>query len=325
MNHILLSELKEIYSNKETALFDLGDGICCIGFKSKGNSISPYVSEFITETINKYSNNFQGIVIGNQSKNFSVGADLFSMKTSIDNKDFDFFNKKIRIFQSMTSLIKYCNKPVVAAPYKMTLGGGLEVALHSHARVALDKSYMGLVEVGVGLLPGGGGTKECALRIAQGNLSEEEIYATFDKLIFRTVSKNYDNAKQLGYLQEEDVMIENQEDLINEAKQKCLTLISNGFQQRKELCVTLPGKELFIRLKNHAELLLEENKISKYDYEIGKVIAKVLAGSDKESNVTVTEADILKLEREAFVSLIKQNETYERISHFVETGELLRN
>nr|WP_312576889.1 enoyl-CoA hydratase-related protein [Sedimentibacter sp.] len=327
MKNIITSELEVIVSNEDAVLVDIGDGIGCIEFKSKGNSITPLVRDFIENVIDNDMYGLNGLVIGNQSKNFSVGANLFSMKKSIDDRDFESFNKKVKNFQRMTSKIKFSKKPIVAAPYKMTLGGGLEVALHCHQRVALDKSFFGLVEVGVGLIPGGGGTKESALIIgnATEEVKDEVIIETFNKLIQRSVSKNADDAKKLNYIKDFDTIIADKEMLIDIAKQKCMELIKSGFKPLAEQTVTLPGKEAYKKMVLHAEQLLGEGKITQYDYEISKVIANVLAGSTVVNNVQLTETELLEIEREGFVYLTQQQGTYERISHFIETGELLRN
>lgn len=327
METIILSEKKVIASNEEAALLDLGDGIGCLEFRSKGNSISPRVREFTQELLNNGINGLNGLVIGSQSKNFSVGADLFAMKKSIDEKQFDVFEKKIAAFQAMTSLLKASAKPVVAAPYKMALGGGLEVALHCHARVALAKTFMGLVEVGVGLTPGGGGAKEAALLIGHtpGEQRDGVLISTFEKLLLKKVSKDAADAKVLNYLKREDLVVENNEDLLGAAKRKCLELVRQGRGGAAEETVVLPGKVGYDKLLAHALTLLSNGLISAHDVEVGRKIAHVLAGSKTEDEVSVRETELLEIERNGFLALIQTQGTYDRISHFVATGELLKN
>lgn len=325
---IELKDLKEVHTNEETALLDMGDGIGCLQFRSKGNSISASVREFIVEMLAHDLYEFDGVVIASQNKHFSVGANLVNMKTNIDNKNFTAMEENVRSFQSMTAGIKYSKKPIVAAPYRMTLGGGLEVVLHCSARVALEKSYMGLVETGVGLLPGGGGTKCTAMLLngLTGQALEETMVRLFDKLIFAKVSKNAEDARTLMYLQPEDGIVSAEEELISTAKDKCLELLRSGYQPAAapETAV-LPGKEGYDLLMRHSEALRQEGKITAYDFEIGKKIALILAGSSTEGPRSYTEQEILARERQCFVELTQSEGTYQRIDHFLRTNEKLRN
>lgn len=327
MEIINLSEKRVVKSNAEAALLDLGDGIGCLEFRSKGNSISPLVREFIQELVGNGLEGLDGLVIGSQAKNFSVGADLFAMKKSIDEKQFDVFEKKIAAFQAMTSLLKYSPKPIVAAPYKMVLGGGLEVSLHCHARVAFAKTFMGLVEAGVGLTPGGGGAKEAALLIAKTPREQQDaaLIATFEKLLLKKVSKDAQDAKQLGYLKPDDIVVEKTEELLGTAKARCLELARQGQGGSSEETVVLPGKAGYDRLLAHAHPLMAEGLISEHDVEVGKKIAHALTGSMTENEITLNETQLLEIERNGFAALIQTKGTYDRINHFVATGELLKN
>lgn len=327
MEIINLGEKKVIACNEEAALLDLGDGIGCLEFRSKGNSISPLVREFILELAGNGFNGLDGLVIGSQSKNFSVGADLFAMKKSIDEKQFDAFEKRIASFQAMTSSLKYSGKPIVAAPYKMVLGGGLEVSLHCHARVALAKTFMGLVEAGVGLIPGGGGCKEAALLIGKTPREQREqvLVATFEKLLLKKVSKDAAEAKLLVYLKPDDIVVESNEELLGAAKNKCLELVRSCRSAAVEETVVLPGKSAYDFLLAHAQTLRETGLISAHDVEIGKKIARVLAGSTTENEISIRETHLLEIERKGFLELIQTQGTYDRISHFVASGEMLKN
>ncbi|WP_186565130.1 enoyl-CoA hydratase/isomerase family protein [Lawsonibacter celer] len=324
---IQLSDLRTVYSNEEAALLDMGDGIGCLQFRSKGNSISAPVREFIVELLAHNLYEFDGMVIASQSKHFSVGANLVNMKNNIDAKNFTAMENNVRSFQSMTAGIKYSKKPIVAVPYRMTLGGGLEVVLHSSARVALGKCYMGLVETGVGLLPGGGGTKCTAMLLdgLTGQALEETLIRLFDKLIFGKVSKNAQEAREMMYLYEDDIIVEEEEDLIAVAKARCLDLIAEGYQPPAAGAAVLPGKAGYDLLLRHSEALQAEGKITAYDFEIGKRIALILAGSSTENAREYTEQEILDQERRCFVELTQSEGTYRRIDHFLRTNEKLRN
>lgn len=234
METIILEEKRITHQNDEVAIHDLGDGIGCLAFRSKGNSISPTVREFLLNAVSWHLLGYDGLVIGNQSKNFSVGANLYSIKEDIDKRNFKAFDDRVRSFQTMTMTIKLSRKPVVAAPYRNTLGGGLEVALHAQQRIALRKSFMGLVEIGVGLIPGGGGTKECALMVGRTDpaRNEQVLKDAFNKLVTRSVSGSAEQAVELGYLKKTDRIVEMPEELIGGAKELCLELLAKGIPNK---------------------------------------------------------------------------------------------
>jgi len=324
---INLSEKKVAYSNAEAALLDLGDGIACLEFRSKGNSISPLVREFILETLAHNLYDFDGMIIGSQSKHFSVGANLNVIKENIDKKNFGYFENSVKSFQDMTAAIKYCKKPIVAAPYRMVLGGGLEVTIHSSARVALRKCYMGLVEIGVGLLPGGGGTKESAflLKGAKEEDIEKILITLYEKLVCGKVSKDAEDAKKLLFLSDSDIIVDNEDELLDVAKQKCLELVKEGYKAKQPDTVVLPGKKGYDLMIKHGEKLLEDKIISPYDFEVGKKIALILSGSSTEGPKEYTETEVLAQERRCFIELTQSSKTYDRISYFLQKNEKLRN
>lgn len=327
MEKILLSDKKAVHQNEEAALLDLGEGIACLQFRSKGNSISPVVKELILETLDKDLYGFDGMVIGSQAKNFSVGANLFTMKHNLDTKNYKAFEFNVSQFQEITKYLKHYDKPIVAAPYKMTLGGGLEVALHCHARVALSKSFMGLVELGVGLIPGGGGTKESAILVGQASKEkkEEVLKTVFEKLLLRKVSTNAEDARKMFYLKDNDGIVEDPEELITAAKIKCRDLVKKDIKKTEEERVTLPGKKSYDWMNAYANELLNQGIITPYDAKVGEKIAQVLAGSAVDGEADYTEMDLLEIERNCFLELVQQKGTYDRITYFVENNELLRN
>jgi 3-hydroxyacyl-CoA dehydrogenase len=325
MENIVLSELPAARSGSEAVLLDMGDGVACLKFLSKGNSVTPAVREYLAETVQNGLYDFDGLVIANEGKHFSVGANLASMKENIEKKDFSSYREGG--LEKAVTAMRYSRKPIVAAPYRTTLGGGLEVVLHTHARVAAQKSYMGLVEVGVGLIPGGGGSKESALIIglAPAGEREEVLKRTFRKLITRSVSKSAQNAREMDYLTAGDEILEGEEGLAAAAKARCLKLIREGFKPWEPVTVQLPGRRGCAMLNRYAQELLEIGEITAYDVEIGAALAVVLCGSDSEDDVSRTEEQLLQLENECFVHLIQSEGTYRRISYFLEHNELLRN
>ncbi len=311
---------------EDAALLDLGDGICCLEYRSKGNSITPTIKEFTLELLEQDLMGFDGMVIGSQRKNFSAGADLRTMLDRIEAGRYELFDESVNYFQQMTYRIKYYHKPIVAAPYGMTLGGGCETAIHAHRRVAQENVHMGLVEIGVGLLPGGGGSKEAALLLSQLYHGEDSVLFTiFDRLLCGTVTENAAHAAELGYLSPEDKVASDPALQIEQAKQGCLELVRNGVKQRTSTQVVLPGRDAYQKMLTHADQLLELGEIAPYDRVIGEKIALILAGSSQSGPESYTEQQILDTERTCFTELTKRPETKARIESLLNTGKKLRN
>jgi len=327
MEQIILANRRAICQNEEAALLDLGDGVACLEFRSKGNSISPAVKQFTLTVLADGMSGFDGLVIGSQAKHFSVGANLAFIRKQIEEKNFNLFELNVGTFQAMTTMIKCYHKPIVAAPYRGTLGGGLEIALHAHARVALSTVAMGLVEVGVGLLPGGGGTKELAL--LAGSVPEKDRWplmrSLFETLLTRGVSTDAEHAKKMHFLKASDVIVSDPADLIAAAKEQCLRLIQKGTAPPSKERAILPGKHVYEQLVAHSEQMKEEGVISPFDHEIGKKIARIFAGGDTSGSEIRTETQLLELERRVFVELAQTPETYARICYFLENNKMLRN
>jgi len=317
---------KIIRSGEEAELIDISDGIGRIKLLSKGNSISPKVREFIATLLDDDLAGLAGVVIVNEGKNFSVGADLTAMKQAIERGEYG-DTDSLNTYQELLLRLKTYHKPIVAAPYKNVLGGGLELCMHCHKRVAFTKLYMGLVEVGVGLLPGGGGLKEAVLRISETQEDEKEqmLLSNFQSLLLRSTSKNAQEAKEMGYLRADDVIVDDENLLLDTAKQECLKMAANYVPETEAQNIGLGGKKYYEMLLKHAETMLKDELISPYDVEIGKRIALVLTGSDTDENIVMNEREILRLENASFTDLKKQDGSYQRIQYFLKTGEMLRN
>lgn len=317
-----INELPIILENEHGFLKDLGDGIGLIEFKSKGNSISIGVRHFIEDILDNHQDLYEGLVIGNQSKHYSVGANVAEIKEKILKENFEGFRLGVQTYQELMMKIKYFHKPIVSAPYKMTLGGGLELVMHTHKSVVLNKAYFGLVEVGIGLIPGGGGIKESLVRAYQ--LSDDKETAAiqvFKNLLTRKVSANALEAKDMNYLRSEDTVLTEQEILIVSAKEVCLQLIDDVHEKviDKVLLMKSSFREKLIAVANE---LFNNNEIYPYDLEIAETLADIICGS--EDQITeVSEGEILKRERIGFVKQTKNKKTLERISHLLDTGQLL--
>jgi 3-hydroxyacyl-CoA dehydrogenase len=341
---ILLPALKErtkvIKSNAGASLVDMGDGVACLEFTSPNKTIDPDVIQMMFDSVAEVEENFEGLVIGNQGVNFCVGADLKGVYPATQSGDWDALEKALYDFQMACMRVKYSEKPVVAAPFRMTLGGGCEVCLASSMVRANVECYMGLVEFGVGVIPAGGGCKEMMLRatdwvpesipsaVPGGGKPDLLPYVarTFETIAMAKVSSCAQEAKSLGYLNTYDKITMNLDHLLYDAKQSVLSLAREGYRPprpRDEIRVTgRTGKALLELL---VYLLKEGLYITEHDAVVAKKLAGVLTGGDVDQNTLVTEEYILELEREAFMSLCGEEKTQARMKHMIETGRPLRN
>jgi len=341
---ILIPSLKErkkvIKSNEGASLLDIGDGVACLEFHSLNNVIDPDVIYMILDSVAEVEANFKGLVIGNQGANFCVGADLKQIYQWAQEKQWDNLELAMQTLQQAMMRIKYSEKPVVAAPFRMTLGGGCEVCLASSIVRAHAECYMGLVEVGVGVIPAAGGTKEMLLRaidwvpasvpsaVPGGGRPDLIPYVakTFQTIAMAKVSTSAQDAKELGYLRPHDGITMSYDHLLHDAKQLVIALEKTGYRPprpRNQIRVT--GRSGMALIEFLVYLLKDGLYISDYDAIIAKKVAYVLTGGDVEQNTLVTEQYILDLEREAFMSLCGEEKTQARIKHMLETGRPLRN
>ena len=341
---ILIPSLKErkkvIKSNAGASLLDIGDGVACLEFHSLNNAIDPDVIQMILDSITEIEANFKGLVIGNQGANFCVGADLKQIYLAAQEKQWDNLELAVKTLQQAMMRIKYSEKPVVAAPFRMTLGGGCEVCLASSTVRAHAECYMGQVEVGVGLIPAAGGTKEMLLRaidcipasvpsaVPGGGRPDLIPYVanTFQTIAMAKVSTSAQDAKVLGYLRPHDGITMSYDHLLHDAKQVVIALEKTGYRPpRPRNQIRATGRSGMALIEFLIYLLREGLYISDYDTIVAKKVAYVLTGGDVEQNTLVTEHYILDLEREAFVSLCGEEKTQARIKHMLETGRPLRN
>jgi 3-hydroxyacyl-CoA dehydrogenase len=334
---IILKSVKErtgvIKRNAGASLLDLGDGVACLEFHSKMNAIGGDTLQMIKYSLDEVEKNFRGLVVGNQGPNFSVGANLMLLLLEAQEENWEDIDLGIRAFQQATMSLRYSPKPVVVAPFQMTFGGGCEMALHADRVRAAAETYIGLVEVGVGLIPAGAGTKEMLVRamdsIPKGVTDADPF--PFVKRIFETiamakVATSAEEARSFGFLSEDDTISMNSDRLIADAKQEVLALASTGYvepQPRTDILAL--GQSALSTIKLGIHQMKRGGFISDYDAVIGERLARILTGGDLNHPTRVSEQYLLDLEREAFLSLSGERKTQERIAHMLKSGKPLRN
>jgi 3-hydroxyacyl-CoA dehydrogenase len=329
-----------VKKNSGASLVDLGDGVACIEFHSKMNTIGSDIVQLISQTLKPggAGDAFDAFVITNDATNFSVGANLMLLLMSIQEEDWDEVDLAIRTFQGMTQAIKFSPKPVVAAPFGLTLGGGTEISLHAAALQPHAELYMGLVEVGVGLLPGAGGCKEMLLRavdsaesIRPGGRGESVELMEAMKKIFETiatakVATSAHEARGLGFLRNSDRITMNRERVLADAKARAQELVRSGYEPPQPRTDTpAPGENILAALKMGVHLMRQGEYITEYEVKLASKIAEVLCGGNVTPGTPVSEQYILDLEREGFKSLCGEKKTQERIQYTLKTGKTLRN
>lgn len=327
----LQSTNREVISKNDAALYDMGDGVALFEFRSKANTLGREVIETLFESFEKVKNDFDALVIGNDGDNFSVGANLGEVLIMLREGKFDVLEDAIKSFQQASMGIRYLPVPVVAAPYNRTLGGGCEFTLHADRVVAHHELYAGLVEVGVGLIPAGGGTKEM-LRRAVNRIPDD---ASADSLlylkeVFQTigmakVSMSAREAKDMHFLNDDSRIVMNRDLLLRAAKKEARLLAEQGYLPPVKATVKLLGKTAYSALKLSMYIMQESRFISEYDAKIGEKLAYVLTGGDLTEPQEVSEEYILKLEREAFLELLHEKKTQDRIEYTLKKGKPLRN
>jgi 3-hydroxyacyl-CoA dehydrogenase len=320
-----------IKKNTGASLIDLGDGIALLEFHSQSNAIGLDIMQMINFAIDEVERNYKGLVIGNQGRNFCVGANLglILMEAQDDNIfELDFV---VRTFQNAMMKIKYSTKPVVAAPFAMTLGGGAEVCLPAAHIQATTETYMGLVEPGVGLIPGGGGNVGLYTKHLKGLPNGVEVdYQNIANKVFETiamakVSTSADEARDNNFLNFADGISVNADHQLYDAKQVALSLFENGYQSPKREKVPVTGDSGYATLLLGAEAMFLSGYISEHDLKIAKKLAFVLAGGKVPFGTLVDEQYLLDLEREAFLSLVAEPKSQQRMQHMLVKGKPLRN
>lgn len=327
---IHLQALKEtkgvIAKNSGASLIDLGDDVALLEFHSKSNAIGLDIIQMIHKGLEETERNYKGLVIGNQGKNFCVGANLAMILMEVQDDNFLEVDFVIRRFQETMMKIKYSAKPVVAAPFGMTLGGGTEVCLPAARIQAASEAYMGLVESGVGLIPGGGGNKELYINHLRRGLDPmNAAMKTFETIAMAKVSASAQEAREMNSLKETDQISVNQDHLLYDAKQLAVSLYDTGWRPPVKEKVKVPGETGYAALLLGAEQMKLSGYISEHDFKIAKKLAYVIAGGKVPFGTEVDEEYLLEIEREAFLSLAGEAKSQARMQHMLVKGKPLRN
>ncbi|TCK68900.1 3-hydroxyacyl-CoA dehydrogenase [Winogradskyella wandonensis] len=321
----------EVFKNSGVVIEDIGDGIINCEFQSKMNTIGGDVLAGLNKAIDLAEKDFDGLVIGNQGANFSVGANIGMIFMMAVEQEYDELNMAIKYFQDTMMRMRYSSIPTISAPHGMTLGGGCELSLHADKVVAAAETYMGLVEFGVGVIPGGGGSKEMALRASdtfrKGDVQLNVLQEYFLTIGMAKVSTSAYEAYDLGLLQHgKDVVVVNKDRQIAEAKKHAKLLADAGYTQPvKRNDVLVLGKQALGAFLVATDSMQASNFISEHDQKIANKLAYVMAGGDLSEPTKVSEQYLLDIEREAFLSLCTERKTLERIQHMLKTGKPLRN
>ena len=326
-----IRKTKLVWENEEFVVEDLGDGILNAEFRSKMNSIGENVLLGLDKAIDIAEENFQGLVIGNQAANFSAGANLSMILMAAAEQEYDQINSTIKKFQDIVMRLRYCNIPTIASVQGMTLAGGCEVAMHCDKIVANSETYTGLVEVGVGIIPAGGGTKEMTLR-ASNKYNKNDVELNILQEHFLTigmakVSTSAYEAHDLGILiKGKDIIVMNNKSQIAIAKSHAKIMAETGYiPPLRERNIKVLGKQALGMFLVGTHSMKSANYISEFDKKIANKLAYVMSGGDLSESTMVSEQYLLELEREAFLSLCGERKTLERIQHMLTKGKPLRN
>lgn len=321
----------EVWKNSGVVIEDLGDGILNVEFQSKMNTIGGDVIAGLNKAVDLAEKDFQGLVIGNQAANFSVGANIGMIFMMAVEQEYDELNMAIKMFQDTMMRMRYSSIPTIAAPHGMTLGGGCELSMHADKVVAAAETYIGLVEFGVGVIPGGGGSKEMALR-ASDTFKKNDVELNVLQDYFLTigtakVSTSAYEAYDLGILQKgKDIVVVNKDRQIATAKAYAKLMAEQGYTKpihRTDIKVL--GKQALGMFLVGTDAMEASKYISEHDHKIANKLAYVMAGGDLSEPTLVSEQYLLDIEREAFLSLCTERKTLERIEHMLKTGKPLRN
>jgi 3-hydroxyacyl-CoA dehydrogenase len=338
---------KVIRKNAGCSLIDIGEDIALLELHSKKNAIGDDIVSLITQTLSpagEHVRNFRGFVISGDANDFSVGANLMQLLLGIQEGEWDEVDLAVRAFQRMTASIKFCPRPVVAAPFNLCLGGGTEISLHAARRQPHAELYMGLVETGVGLVPGGGGTREMALhaidaarassgidpatapvRFALSADLQDALRQRFETVAMAKVSTSAAEARALDLLTPADQITVNRERLLLDARETAIYLAETGYRAPASRTVPVPGEAVLPTLKLGIHLMRQAEYISDHDVKVATHVARILCGGSLTPGSLVTEQYLLDLERESFLSLCGERKTQERIAYTLQTGKPLRN
>jgi 3-hydroxyacyl-CoA dehydrogenase len=330
----LKAEGKELHANDGASLLDMGDGVLLLEFHIPGtaNALDESIFRMIEKSLDELDKDeWKAMVIGNEGKHFSAGANIFTMAVAAQQGDFDTIDEATRYMQSLMKRIRYSTKPVVAAPFGMTLAGGCEVVLATARIVAAAETYIGLVEAGVGLIPAGCGTKETVRRLINPVMKVPNadvlphIQKAFEQIAMGKVAESAVQGKEMGFLRPHDRIVMNQDYLLAEAKKTALNLVEEGYQPPPPTKIWASGRDMLANMKLMVWSLMDAGWASEHDLVVSNKLAKVITGGDLSEPGWVPEQYILDLEREAFIELLHEPKTIERMWHMLQHKRPLRN
>jgi 3-hydroxyacyl-CoA dehydrogenase len=327
----LKEDKKEVAKNDGASLIDLGDGIACLEFHTKMNSVDQDIGEMSLVAVEKLKTDFDALVIGNQGPAFSAGANLFLLVMYAQQEQWDEIDELLRNFQDINMQMRYSPKPIIAAPFGYTMGGGAEIMLHANRIVASSELYTGLVELMQGVIPAGGGTKEMLRRVLNPPMRTEDaeplpfVQRIFMQVGTVKVATSAVEAREMGMLGDADRIVMNGDHLLAEAKREARHMADTGYSPPQPEKIFAVGRDILAAIRVGAFMFHEGGYISDHDKLVAEKFAYALTGGDISRPQWVNEQYILDLEREVFLSLIGEKKTQERMWHFLQTGKPLRN
>jgi 3-hydroxyacyl-CoA dehydrogenase len=330
-NMILLKQQKIVSQNAGASIRDLDDGVACLEFHTKMNTLDDDIMNMAEEAFNRLETDFNGLVIGNEAENFSAGANLFMMVVGAQQGMWDLLDRAVRKLQNLNMRMRYSPKPVLVAPAGLTLGGGCEITMHASRVVAAAETYIGLVELGAGVIPAGGGTKEMLRRIVNPVMRVENaeplsaLQRAFLQMGQAKVATSAEEARGMSILGPADRIVLNRDHLLTEAKKEVLHMIASGYKSPAPELIYAAGRDALAALRIGAWMFQEGKYITQYDHHIAGKLAYVMCGGELTRGQWVSEQYILDLEREAILSLFGEERTQARMWNILQTGKPLRN
>jgi len=328
---VILKDRKCINENAGATLYDIGDGVACVDFHTKMNALDDDIFAIVNEAFGRLEKDFDGLVISTQADNFSAGANLFMIVVASQQGMWDNLDQAIRKLQGLNMRMRYSPKPIVVAPLGLALGGGCEITMHASRVVASAETYIGLVELGAGLIPAGGGTKEILRRLINPPMKTENaevfpyLQRAFQQIGQAKVATSAEEARQMAILNPQDRVVMNREHLLAEAKREVLHMVASGYRPPAPESIYAAGRDMLGALRVGAFMFKEGKYISEFDQHIAGKLASVICGGELTRSQWVSEQYILDLEREAFLSLCGEEKTQARIWSLLQTGKPLRN
>ncbi len=322
---------QEVSKNAGASLYDIGDGVGLVEFHTKMNVLDDDIFAIASEALDRLDTDFDGLVIGSEGDNFSAGANLFMVVVAAQQGMWDTLDGAVRKLQNLNMRMRYSPKPIVVAPAGLALGGGCEITMHASRVVAATETYIGLVELGAGVIPAGAGTKEYMRRMMNPAMKIEnaEAFAFLQKAFLQIgqakVATSAEEAREMGILNPQDRVVVNRDHLLTEAKREVLHMAASGYKAPAPEPIYAAGRDYLGALRIGAYMFKEGKAITEYDHHIANKLANIMCGGELSKPAWVSEQYILDLEREAFLSLCGEEKTQARMWNILQTGKPLRN